>query len=175
MKKQLIIFSVFLFGSLHFAIAQQFKTPVDYHNYIVNEQLIVVNAIINFSNQFNAKDSILLTNYNHTKAILKKSMDNIKKMPVYNGETELKNAAVPLFEMYYNAMDVEYREIVDLFIKKDFGKKTQERVNFLLKSINERENVLDATLSEAQANFAKKYNLQIESNQVQQKVNSLGK
>jgi len=175
MKPPFLLFFILLTG-LHFhATAQQFKTPVAYHSYILNEQQKVINTIINFSNQFNSKDSVLLANYDKTKAILKKSWENIQKLPPYNGDSELKDAALPLFEMYFNAMDVEYREIVDLFIKKDFGKKTQERVNFLLNSINEREKILDARLIVAQANFAKKYNLDIQNNQLQQKVNSIGK
>jgi hypothetical protein len=175
MKKTLLLFFMLVSGMLQLAIAQQFKTPVEYHNYILNEQLKVVNTIISFSNQFDSKDSILIANYNRTKAILKKSWENIKNLPPYNGDSELKDAAQPLFEMYYTAMDVEYSEMVDMFIKKDFGKKTQERVNILLNSINDREKKLDAHLKEAQANFAKKYDLKIEDNQVQQKVNSLGK
>ena len=175
MKKTVLLFFVLGFGLQQLAIAQQFKTPVEYHNYILNEQQKVVNAIINLSNQFNSKDSVLIAIYNNTKATLKKSLENIRNLPPYDSDNEFKDAAIPLFEMYYNTMDVEYKEIVDLFIKKDFGKKTQDRVNFLLNSINEKEQKLDDRLIEAQANFAKKYHLEIENNQLQQKVNSLGK
>jgi hypothetical protein len=175
MKKTLLLFFILVSGMLQLATAQQFKNPVEYHNYILNEQLKVVNTIISFSNQFDSKDSILIANYNKTKAILKKSWENIQNLPLYNGDSELKDAALPLFEMYYNAMEVEYSEMVEMFIKKDFGKKTQERVNILLNSINEREKKLDARLKEAQANFAKKYDLKIEDNQIQKKVNSLRK
>lgn len=175
MKKTLIIFFI-LFPAMHqLAIAQTFKTPVEYHNFILNEQEKIINTIINFSNQFNTNDSTLLVNYNNTKSILKKSLERLQKLPEYNGDSEMRDAAIPLFEMYYDAMDVEYKEMVDLFIKKDFGKKTQERVNFLLNSINEREKKLDVRLIDAQTNFAKKYNLNIQNNQLQQKVNNLGK
>ena len=175
MKKTFLLLVILLSGLQQLVIAQQFKTPIDYHNYILNEQQKIVNAIISFSNQFNSKDSILLANYNSTKGVIKKSCENIQKLPAYNGDSEMKDAALPLFEMYFNAMDVEYREIVDLFIKKDFGKKTQERVNFLLNSINEKEKKLDVRLIDAQANFAQKYKLEIQNNQLQQKVNSIGK
>lgn len=175
MKRSFLVLIVFLSGLYQFATAQPYKTAAEYHSFILNEQLKVVNTIIDFSNKFNLKDSLLLSNYNNTKAILKKSLENIKKLPPYLGDSEMKDAALPLFEMYYNAMDVEYGEIISLFIKKDLGKRTQERVNYLLNSINEREKKLDDRLIEAQANFAKKYNLEVKNNQLQHKVNSLGK
>lgn len=175
MKKLLLLFFILLSGLQHPATAQQFKTPEAYHSFIVSEQEKVANTLIYFSKQFNSKDSILLANYNKTKAILKKSLENIRNLPPYNGDSELKDAALPLFEMYYSAMDIEYREIVYFYIKKDLGEKTQERINFLFKSIDEREKKLDEHLIEAQANFAKKYHLEIKKNQLQQKVNSLGK
>ena len=175
MKKTIFLFFILTIGSFQIATAQLYKTPVEYHNYILNEQQKVVNAIINLSNQFNSKDSVLIDIYNKTKASLKSSFENIRNLPPYGSDHELRDAAIPLFEMYYNTMVVEYKEIVDLFIRKDFGKKTQERVNFLLNSINEREQKLDEQLIKAQSDFAKKYHLEIENNQLQQKVNSLGK
>jgi len=53
-------------------------------------------------------------------------MENIQKLPPYNGDSELKDAALPLFEMYFNAMDVEYREIVDLLLRKILGKRPRK-------------------------------------------------
>lgn len=174
MKRYFLLIFLFFNSTSPALFAQQFKTPVEYNQYIVNEQQKVVNIMISFSNKFNTTDSLLMVNYNYTKNELKKVLENIRKLPPYEGDESLKNAALPLFELYYSAMDIEYKEIVSLFIKKDFGNKTQERVNSLLQSINEREKLLDVKFKQAQTDFAKKYDLKIENNQLQQEVNKLG-
>ena len=120
MKKTILLFFILITGVNYHASAQQFKTALDYHNYVAREQENVVNAVIYFTNHFNSKDSVLLDNYSKTKDILKKSWEHIQKMPSYEGDSELLNAAIPLFEMYYSTMNIEYHEMVDLFIKKDF-------------------------------------------------------
>jgi hypothetical protein len=175
MNKTLFLFFILFAGRQSYVSAQQFETPVDYHNYIVGEQEKVVNAVIGFSKHFDSKDSVLLDNYAKTKAILRKSWENVKMMPPYDSSTELRDAAIPLFEMYYNAMNIDYQEIVDLYIKKDFSKKSKDRVTLLINSINEREKKLDYLLVKAQSDFAAKYNLDVQKNPVQQKVNDLKK
>ena len=92
-----------------------------------------------------------------------------------DSNTELRDAAIPLFELYYSAMNIEYQEMVDFYIKKDFSKNAKERVTLLLNSINEREKKLDYRLVQAQSDFAKQYNLDIKKNPTQQKVNQLKK
>lgn len=157
------------------AKAQSFNTAVDYHNYILAEQEKVVSAVIEFSNHFNSNDSILLENYQNTKSNIKSALEDIRHMPPFESDSSFRDACIPLFELYYSAMDVEYREMVDLFIKKDFSKKTQDRVTFLLNSINEREKKLDYRMKQAQADFAQKFNLDIKTNPVQNRVNELKK
>jgi hypothetical protein len=175
MKKTIFLLFMLFTAKQSYVSAQQFESPVDYHNYIVSEQEKVVNAVIAFTKHFDTKDSILLDNYAKTKAILKKSLDDVKMMPPYDSNTELRDAVIPLFEMYYSAMNIEYQEMVDLYIKKDFSKKSKDRVIVLINSINEREKKLDYRLGKAQSDFAAMFNLDVKKNPVQQKVNELRK
>jgi hypothetical protein len=175
MKKTALLIIFLITAVYNSALSQQFETPMDYNNYIVSQQEKIVNAILYFNKHFKSADSILLDNYAKTKAILKESWENVKMMPPYDSSTVLRDAAINLFEMYYNAMNIDYQEMVDFYIKKDFTKKTQERVTFLLNSINEKEKQLDYLLVRAQSEFAQKYQLDVQKNPVQQKVNELKK
>lgn len=168
--KKIILFIVFCsFWGIFNLSAQknnnppEFKSAIDYNNYIISEQEKVLAGMNKLSkavenDSYNDMDNALDT----LKIQSKKSLKVIKGMGIYNNNTEFRDAAVNLFSFYFKISKKEFKTMVKILKKGDkISQKDIDVINDMNRIISEKENVLDTSFSEAQQKFAKENNFSI--------------
>ena len=150
-------------------------TPVEYNDAIIGEQTKITKAMIEMANYFapDIEKSELLR-----KELVKQcdaSIAALKKLPAYEGDTKFRDAGVNLFQFYKEISAKEYKEMIDILRKENIQTSDIDRLTVLEEQISKREQPLDEAFQKAQEAFAKKHNLSLYENEVQDKIDQLGK
>jgi hypothetical protein len=143
------------------AKSQQTQSPADYYKYITIQQTKVTGAITEYTNNLNSGDEVLKKSYDKCRLVLKSTFEEINKKAAYKNETDLKVALVSWFGFYNQVINKEYKEIYDLFIKKDFSKLVMDRVDVITNDIALRETGVSEKLLAGLKSFGAKYNVEI--------------
>ena len=140
--------------------AQQtsFKDAVEYNDYIVGKQTdiaVLINGLMDIIN-----DTLSTAEQAHAKrtsAIMKMNtiIEDVKAMPDWKGNTELRDASVELFKFYRTCFQNEYKEMIDIVYKTDATDDDYARLDTLLAQVSEKEKPMDDKFAAAQAAFAK--------------------
>lgn len=149
------------------AVAQvpHFADAIEYNDYIVNQQDLIGIKIKVFvdetSSEYSTKEmEIKAAEDGEQQAAASAAL--VRKMPAFNGDTVLRDAAADLFEFYERILGNEYIDLVNLMW--DEALSTEEynaQYQKLLNSITERELIYDNAFSKAQENFAKKNDFEL--------------
>jgi hypothetical protein len=156
MKK--IAFALFFCISYISVVAQPkpiFNTAVDYNDYIVDMQMGIMNSIAAFTATF---DSTSKT-YTESKRLAlvansKNSLAKLKLMPAFKGNINFRNAAIKLFEFYQMIAETEYKKMADIIFKEKITDADKMNMDELIKSVTEKEDVLDKAFLGEQKKFA---------------------
>ena len=147
-----------------------YKSAVQYNDYIVGRQSKLMQHILDFSKAAaNNLDSAekMLTEYTSETA---QTVEDIKGMPAYKGDTSLRDAAVRSFSFYKNVFQNDYTRIIQIRKKGDeMTNEDVEEMQRIVDKITREEDGFDKSFHNAQKNFADKNNMKLAENEMQKK------
>lgn len=176
MKNKIIsIFCAVLFVFIFQFCDNKKNEAIEYNDKIVGEQMSIVNKMIEFTQTFqDVIPEVMDSKLTELKLQIQNSLDVLNAMEAYEGDSELLNAAKDLFKFYQKMADNEFKEMLNILKK---GESITEQDYFHLidmqEIISQQEAVYDQNMATAQSNFAKKYDIKIENNTVQEKINNM--
>jgi hypothetical protein len=148
-----------------------YKTAAEYNDYIINRQLNVVQDIVDFSNisktDLDSSERLLVTD----QKITRQMTEEIKGMPVFEGDSTFRDAAVNLFSFYSHVFGNEYRQIIE-YRKKAMFLTTDDlhAQDSIIQAITLEEEGFDKALHNAQQRFAEKNHVEIRQTERAQKL-----
>jgi len=149
-------------------------TALEYNNKIVDEQNKIITKILAF---YDATAAGLETSEKLRKEAseqCKESLKIIKGLPDYDGDIQLRDAAVELLLFYQTMADKSFVEMMEIIDKGE--EITTEDLLLLEKiesEITKKEVILDDQLATAQEAFSKKNKVTLVDNEIQQKIDDL--
>ncbi|MDL5244653.1 ErpY-like lipoprotein [Leptospira weilii] len=147
-------------ASLVFFLASGCKQdPVGYNNKIME----VVNASITDIDALNAEmEKEDLTNAENVRKAwetkLASSLDKLKGIGDFKGDSGFKNASIQTLETYLNIASKDYKRLIELRGLKD--KADSNEINQILNRINQDFEKAGTSLNAASEKFAKEYTVQ---------------
>jgi hypothetical protein len=170
LRNLLFLFSFVIFAN---SKAQTFSTPVAYNDYIVNSQNELIDLLLIFNDQVSADDAVksdllALTDAMTLKA--KSLVTKVEAMGDYEGNWELRNSALELFRFYVKTFSTEYPEMIELIFAPELDEATLTKLNAILEKVTTEESFYDNKFAEAQQAFAKKHNIQLIENELQEEI-----
>lgn len=135
-----------------------FKDAVEYNDYIVNKQTaigVLINDLMTIVND--STSTLEQAHKNRTAAIVKMStiINDIRSMPDWKGNTELRDVSINLFSFYRSCFENEYKSMIDIVYKTDATDDDFAELDRLLVVVTEKEKPLDDKFAAAQSAFAK--------------------
>src|SRR5687767_7568825 len=103
-----------------------YKSAVQYNDYIVNRQTILIKNLRDFSNVANRNLDSAEVKLRLYADATSKMIEEIKGMPPYKGDSGLRDAAIRSFSFYKKVFENDYIDILQ--IKKKGLTKTDEDV-----------------------------------------------
>ncbi|MDF2455459.1 MAG: hypothetical protein K0R51_1452 [Cytophagaceae bacterium] len=145
----------------HVAQAQN-KKAAQYNNKIIKLQHKVTPDVVGFFKTFEKGTT---EDLKKQQAKLIKDFDaaiaKVKAMPDFEGDGELKKAALDWFTLYESSFKNEYDHIITLVANRDRSKEDHAKLDQLTDELVKREEAVDAQFEEAQAAFAKRHKLEM--------------
>lgn len=147
-----------------------YKSAVQYNDYIVSRQSKLMQNVLNFSKAAEINlDSAekMLVKYSIETAT---TVEEIKGMPAYKGDTSLRNAAARSFNFYKDVFQNDYTGIITIRKKGDeMTSEDIEKMKNIADKITREEEGFDKSFHNAQKNFADKNNMKLMENEMQKK------
>lgn len=153
-----------------------YTNPSQYNDYIVTKQTEVMKNIMAFGQQVGTAPGEVLTKLPGYASEAEAAIKDIKGMPAYNDNTQMRDAAVDLFSFYADIFKNEYRQMAELAQSLSNTPATPEQTQEIQKLVDQvasKESVLDRNFQKAQKDFAKKNNLVIQENEMQKEIDKL--
>lgn len=146
----------------------EYKSPVQYNDYIVSRQTRIMKNIMKFAevaqNNLDSADHLLDQYVVETGQMIRE----IKGMPPFKGDSSLRDAASGIFGFYRNIFDKDYRDIIHLRNEQDgTSMEVENQINDIVKKIETEEKGHDERFQLAQQNFARKNNMKLTENKMQ--------
>ncbi|HEY6064497.1 MAG TPA: hypothetical protein VIV35_12850 [Chitinophagaceae bacterium] len=147
-----------------------YKSAVQYNDYIISRQTKLMQHVLDFAKAAEKDlDSAekMLDEYTRETA---GTIEEIKGMPAFNGDSSLREAAVRSFSFYKNVFQNDYSRIIT--IRKKGAEMTSEDIEEMKKivdKITRDEEGFDKSFHNAQKNFADKNNMKLMENEMQKK------
>lgn len=162
---------LFLIVGIGFSAQAQttnFKEPADYNDYIVIEQTIIGKKIETF-NQALAGSDFRAAKKQHAELLgqIDVSIQKMKNLPDYKGNSEFKKAAFELFVFYKMIIETDYAKIMQIAEKEGVNDKTFGRISEIFVSIQRDEAVMYGVFNKAQENFSKQFGMKITENELE--------
>lgn len=156
----------------------EYKSALEYNDYIIGKQKEVVTGMTNYGNaaQLNADSAERILD--HTIDEISKSLNDLKGMPAYNGDSSFRDGAIELFTFYKKSFSNEFKEMLTINrkIEKDnYDESDIARFKQIEESITKQEAPLDAKLKDMQTRFAKANNLKLGNNTLQEQIDKMKK
>lgn len=145
-----------------------YKSAVQYNDYIVGRQTTLMKNILAFVDaaqlDLDSAEKMLDQYVSETG----KMITEIKGMPPFKGDSALRDAAVNSFGFYRKLFDKEYRDILHLRGEQDgLSTDVEDRIQAIVKSIEEEEKGYDDRFQDAQKAFARKNKMKLIENEMQ--------
>lgn len=156
--------SLLLVGFLMVSIVSQAQTKnaAKYNNTIIKLQHKVTPDIVTFFKDFETGSA---EDLNKQKAKLIPEFDaaiaKINAMPDFQGDADLKNAALDWFKLYKESFENDYEHIIALVANRDRSKEDHAKLDQMTDELVAKEEKVDAQFEKAQVAFAKKHNLEL--------------
>ena len=155
-----------------FAASAQ-KSAIDYNDMIVEEQTKIGQKIIDF-NYAVESDADMEMPLKLTLAQIDVSIAAIEKLSTWEDGAALKSSALQLFKFYKSIVSVEYREMVNILYHENLSDADVNRLNELMASVSEREKKYDDDFQRVQEAFAKRWNIDLVPNEIQDEIDGFG-
>jgi hypothetical protein len=170
MKSLLFLLLLIPVGS----IAQKITDPVTYNDKIVQYQDNIGYAMVAMNEHIGTNESTLSSAEELRLDLLKiilESIAGIKKMQAFDGNDDMRKAGLALFQFYEKAVSTDYREAINILYKEDLSEDDITVLEGIVAKITEEESEFDIAFEEAQTAFAKKHNIDLEENELQELLN----
>jgi hypothetical protein len=147
-------------------------SAVDYNDAIVNEQNKIIEHILAMSN---ATYDIAESDQHRLKIIEQcdSSIAIVGAMEPFDGNSDLRDAAVNLFRFYKDIASTDFKRILDILDMDEPTDADYEELDQIDAKIAERELPLDAAFQNAQKAFSDKHNLQLLKNEYQDAIDGM--
>jgi len=142
-----------------------YKTVVDYNNYIIDRQKILIKNIVDFVKVSQTDLDSAENMMDENSTIITGLINDIKGMPPYKGDTLFRNAGINLFVFYKNLFGNEYKRLIE--IRRNGGDSDpaqQNELNNIVDGIAKDEEMYDKIFHNAQKDFAEKNNMRLSEN-----------
>lgn len=175
MKKNLLLFAVLLvFIACNKPVKGPngitYKSAAAYNDYIVGRQSTLIKNVLKFGEA--AK-----VNLDSAEALLDKFIPEterviteLKGMPLWKGDSSLRNAAVQSFTFYKRVFEEDYRRILAIRKDENAGEDEIIELNAIIEKISKEEEKFDKTFRNAQKDFAQKNKMKLIKNDLQKKI-----
>lgn len=161
-KKILLLLSV---GVLFcFTTQAQNKKAAAYNNKIIDIQYKLVPDVVNF---FKAIEGGELSALKSKRDILMKDFDKaivkVSKMQAFEGDDELRKAALDWFKLYESSLNDEYNLLMEIASKPKDKRTENDKVQLKVLSddLIAQEEAIDERFQAAQQAFSKKHDLEL--------------
>ncbi|MDB5274402.1 MAG: hypothetical protein JWO58_2769 [Chitinophagaceae bacterium] len=158
-KLSLLLLSAMFF--LNMAHAQN-KNAAQYNNSIIKIQHKVTPDIVKFFKTFEKGTA---DDLKKQQAKLIKDFDaaiaKVNAMGDFEGDGELKKAALDWFKLYESSLKSEYDQVITLVANRTRSKEDYTKLDDMTDELVKREEAVDAQFELAQAAFAKRHNLEM--------------
>lgn len=154
---------LFLALTICCTIAQaQNKKAAKYNNKIIKLQHSVTPDVVSFFKTFEKGSA---EDLKKKQAKLIKDFDaaiaKVNAMPDFEGDGELKKAALDWFKLYESSFKNEYDRIIVLVANRDRSKEDHAKLDQMTNELVTREEAVDAQFEAAQTSFAKRHKLEM--------------
>ena len=154
---------LFLSVMILFNVAQaQNKKAAKYNNKIIKLQHSVTPDVVSFFKTFEKGSA---EDLKKKQAKLIKDFDaaiaKVNAMPDFEGDGELKKAALDWFKLYESSFKNEYDHIITLVTNRDRSKEDHAKLDQMTDELVKREGAVDAQFEAAQTAFAKRHQLEM--------------
>jgi hypothetical protein len=154
---------LFLILTVLFNVAQaQNKKAAKYNNKIIKLQHSVTPDVVSFFKTFEKGSA---EDLKKQQAKLIKDFDaaiaKVNAMPDFEGDGELKKAALDWFKLYESSFKNEYDRIIVLVANRDRSKEDHAKLDQMTNELVTREEAVDAQFEAAQNSFAKRHKLEM--------------
>lgn len=150
------------------------KDPVKYNDFIVNQQNMIGEELIQLIGMFDALPDDQQVVFDQLEVVIstcKSAIAATQNLKPISNEFGLKKNALALFGFYEEIMDDDYRKaIAELYAEEP----NLELLQSLLTSIQEREAKFDQSFQGSQQEFAKFHNIQLIENEIQEELDNAG-
>ncbi len=146
-----------------------YKSAVQYSNYIVSRQTTLMKNVPMFGKMLGINIDSAEIILRHSALEAEKMIGEIKGMPVYKGDSALREAAVQSFYYYKRLFEKDYMDVVTIQ-KKGKENLTDEdaiEINRIIDKISKDEQSVEEIFSKVQRSFADKNNIKIIENKAQ--------
>ena len=148
-----------------------YKSAVEYNDYIVARQTTLMKNIMKFisvaENDLDSAENMLDGYVKETGTMV----NEIKGMPAFKGDSSLRDAAVNIFGFYKKIFDNDYRDFIHLRKEQDgTSQDIEDRIQAIVKKIEEEEKGFDARFQSAQKDFARKNKMKLIENEMQKEM-----
>lgn len=148
-----------------------FSTAIEYNDFIVKLQEKTILKTLALGDVLKGGDSASIhKSFKEFGDQAKASLAELKKLDAFEGEVELRDKALELFQFYVTIYEKDYKEMIDLVTKKDVNEKDLARVDAIVAKVSTEELKYDAGFAAAQDAFAKKHNMTIIKNNLQNEI-----
>ncbi|MCX6317881.1 MAG: hypothetical protein NTW29_11360 [Bacteroidetes bacterium] len=152
-----------------------YKTPVQYNDYIITRQNIVVKKMLAFGKMAGTNPDSAIKMLDafaiETTAMIRELQD----MPPYQGDSLFRDAAVKSFLFYKRVFEKDYKELLDLKMRMEKGADSVENaMNELTGRLSSEEEKRDKAFQDAQEKFARNNHLQLSENTLSKEIEKAG-
>ena len=143
--------------------------PTEYNDYIVGQQNMIGEGILNFVSVFSDTASTSADAKAKLNLVLQTTsdvIDNMNNLQTYTPDFGLKESAINLFTFYKRIIGTTYFAIVDEVYSTT---PDTAKLDEMLKAITEEEAGLDKAYQESQQKFAAENKFTLEDNKLEEK------
>lgn len=134
-----------------------YTSAVQYNNYIIERQKRVGVYVSYFYKVLNSNldSAAIVLEMNLSR--INKSLDEIKRMPPYAGDSSFRKAAIRSFSFYKRLFEIDYPVVLSLHRKgATISQNDQQAIQKILDQIIRQEDSYDKELHNSQRDFAEK-------------------
>jgi len=181
----LLVFSIFVIScnpGVKGKNGVTYKSAVQYNDYIVNRQTILIHDVREFSK---AGDGNLDSAEAKLEKLIKTAAvitGEVEGMPAYRGDTTLRDAAVRYFSFFKRVFEQDYTAYLQLRKKgnslantdAEELRKTANEISAIISKVTKEEEGYDKDFHNAQQRYAEKNNMKLTENKIQREMEKGG-
>jgi hypothetical protein len=145
---------------------QVYRNAAEYNNYIIERQSIIMKDIAAFVRISNTSLDSADLELDKSIPELARMNTEIRDMPLYKGDSSLRNSAVRLFHFYYRLFTEDYKQLIQFW--RTNGRQTRlgiNETNRVIDKITLEEEKYDKNFHNTQKDFAEKNHMKIKESE----------